>query len=218
MRIKSLIKLFPFFIMSFKLPELPYQSTALEPHITSKTLSFHHGKHHQKYIDDLNNLVQDNPYKNMDLTEVMLQSHKKQEVAIFNNAAQAWNHEFYWHSMKNNGGQLSSGSLLTKIEQTFGSLEKFKAEFKTAGLKQFGSGWVWLVVNNDDQIAIVTTPNAANPMTQGLTPLITSDVWEHAYYLDFQNKRADYLQTFLDHLMNWDFAQSNYDKFKYNKK
>lgn len=195
--------------MTFELPALPYDKAALAPHISAQTLEFHHGKHHQTYVTNLNNLVKDTPLATASLEDIIRQTAKDDSKAgIFNNAAQVWNHTFFWHSMKPNGGGAPTGALLAKIEATFGSLDAFKEQFKQAGATQFGSGWVWLV-EDAGALKIVKTANAMNPMAMGQKALLTCDVWEHAYYLDYQNRRPDFLQTFLDHLVNWEFAASN---------
>jgi len=195
--------------MSFTLPPLPYAQNALEPHITANTLSFHYGKHHQTYVTNLNNLVKDTPLASATLEEVIMQSSKDPAKAgIFNNAAQVWNHTFYWNSMKPNGGGAPKGKLATQIDKDFGSLDKFKEAFKTAGTTQFGSGWAWLVLDGST-LKVTKTGNADLPMVHGQKALLTMDVWEHAYYLDFQNRRPDYITTFLDKLVNWDFAEKN---------
>ncbi|MCW9045537.1 MAG: superoxide dismutase [Alphaproteobacteria bacterium] len=199
--------------MAFELPALPYAQDALEPHITANTLSFHHGKHHNAYVTNLNNMLGDAAGNSeADLIKVMNDSAgDASKAGIFNNSAQIWNHTFYWHSMKPNGGGTPTGDLAAKIDATFGSLDKFKEEFKAACIGQFGSGWAWLVVEGGD-LKIVKTLNADCPLVHGQTPLMTCDVWEHAYYLDFQNRRPDYAQTFLDSLVNWDFAAANLAK------
>jgi Fe-Mn family superoxide dismutase len=191
------------------LPQLPYAQDALEPHISARTLEFHHGKHHQAYVTNLNNLIPGTPFENATLEETMLESHGKSEFAgIFNNAAQVWNHTFFWYSMKPNGGGEPQGTLAELINSSFGSLDAFKAAFKQAATTQFGSGWAWLVESNG-KLEIIKTANAELPQTQGKKPLLTCDVWEHAYYLDFQNRRPDYVDTFLNHLVNWEFAAAN---------
>jgi Fe-Mn family superoxide dismutase len=195
--------------MAFELPPLPYDKSALEPHISAKTLEFHHGKHHQAYVTNLNNLIKDTPMANQSLEEIIKATAKDESKAgIFNNAAQVWNHTFFWHSMKPKGGGKPSGDLAAKIDQAFGGLDKFKEQFKAAAVAQFGSGWAWLVAEGG-QLKITKTPNAVNPMVQGQTALLTVDVWEHAYYLDYQNRRPDFVQTVLDNLINWDFAAKN---------
>jgi Fe-Mn family superoxide dismutase len=194
----------------FALPDLPYSSSALEPYITSNTFSFHHGKHHQAYVTNLNNLLKDSPLADKTLEEVILATAgDPAKAALFNNAAQVWNHTFFWHSMKPNGGGVPVGTLLAKIEADFGSVEKFKEEFKAAGIAQFGSGWAWLVLDNGT-LKITRTGGGDLPMAHGQIALLTADVWEHAYYLDYQNRRPDYLTTFLDKLANWEFAAQNF--------
>ncbi len=195
--------------MVIKLPELPYLKDALAPYISAKTLDFHHGKHHNGYVEKLNSLIKDTEYVNDDLGTIIKKTAKDtSKTAIFNNAAQAWNHAFYWQCMKKDGGGLSKGAMANKIKTDFGSFDKFAEEFKNAALTQFGSGWAWLLVK-DDKLAIMNTSNADTPIAHGPTPLLTIDVWEHAYYLDYHNKRADYLDAFIKHLINWDFVASN---------
>jgi superoxide dismutase, Fe-Mn family len=197
-------------IMTFELPPLPYAKTALAPHISENTLNFHYGKHHQAYVTNLNKLVDGTDLAGKTLEEVIkISAADKTKAGIFNNAAQVWNHTFYWNSMKPNGGGKPSGELLAKIEADFGSFENFDTEFKNAGATQFGSGWAWLVLDNG-KLKVVKTPNAETPLTTSATPLLTMDVWEHAYYLDFQNARPTYMDTFLSHLVNWDFASANF--------
>jgi Fe-Mn family superoxide dismutase len=194
----------------FVLPDLPYASTALEPFMTASTFSFHHGKHHQAYVTNLNNLIKDTPFAVQSLEEIILATAgDASKAAIFNNAAQVWNHTFFWHSMKANGGGNPVGTLLAKIEKDFGSVEKFKEEFKNAGIAQFGSGWAWLVLENDT-LKVTRTANGDLPLAHGQVAILTADVWEHAYYLDYQNRRPDYLSTFLDKLANWEFAAQNF--------
>ncbi len=196
--------------MSFSLPDLPYAQDALEPHISAQTLSFHHGKHHNAYVSNLNGLVAGTEFEGKSLEDIMVATAGMAEKAgIFNNAAQIWNHTFYWHSMAPNGGGLPSGALKDKIEQDFGSFDAFVVAFKAAGATQFGSGWAWLVLNRAGTLEVVKTLNAECPLTDGKTPLLTMDVWEHAYYLDFQNRRPDYIATFLANLVNWQFAAEN---------
>jgi superoxide dismutase, Fe-Mn family len=199
--------------MAFELPPLPYDYNALEPFVSARTLEFHHDKHHAGYVTNLNNLVKDTELANKSLEEVILATaNDSAKAGIFNNAAQVWNHTFYWHGLKKDGGA-PSGELAEKIKASFGSLDEFKNQFKQAGATQFGSGYAWLVLDKGE-LKVVKTPNAANPMTDGQTPLLTADVWEHAYYLDYQNRRPDYLQTFLDQLINWDFVAEQYAKAK----
>ncbi len=195
--------------MAFEIPALPYAQDALVPHISAGTLGFHHGKHHNAYVVNLNNLVADTPLAEKTLEDVIREvAGDASKAGIFNNAAQVWNHTFYWNSMKPGGGGRPTGAVADAINGAFGSYDKFAEEFKAAGMTQFGSGWAWLVAE-DGAIKIVKTPNAETPITTGAVPLITCDVWEHAYYLDFQNRRPDYIQTFLDDLINWDFANAN---------
>jgi superoxide dismutase, Fe-Mn family len=195
--------------MAFELPPLPYDKSALEPHYSAKTLEFHHGKHHQAYVTNLNNLVKDTPMASQSLEEIIKATAKDESKAgIFNNAAQVWNHTFFWNCMKPQGGGAPSGQLADKINQAFGGFDKFKEQFKQAGVTQFGSGWAWLV-SEGGQLKVTKTPNAVTPMAQGQTALLTCDVWEHAYYLDYQNRRPDFIQAFLDHLVNWDFVAKN---------
>jgi superoxide dismutase, Fe-Mn family len=192
--------------MAYELPTLPYDHSALEPHISADTLKFHHDKHHAAYVTNFNNMVKDSPMDSMPLEEV-IQSAKGDEskAGIFNNAAQAWNHTFYWNCMKPNGGGEPTGALADKINADFGSFDEFKTAFKQAGATQFGSGWAWLVLDNGT-LKVTKTLNADNPIAHGQTPLLTMDVWEHAYYLDFQNRRPDYIDTFISSLINWDFV------------
>ena len=195
--------------MTFTLPALPYAQNALEPYISADTISFHYGKHHQAYVDNLNKLVKDTPLAAMSLEEVIKDSAKDPAKAgIFNNSAQVWNHTFYWNSMKPNGGGAPKGELAKRIDKDFGSFDKFKEAFKTAGTTQFGSGWAWLVLDGDT-LKVTKTSNADLPMVHGQKALLTMDVWEHAYYLNFQNRRPDYITTFLDKLVNWDFVEKN---------
>ncbi len=193
--------------MKHTLPALPYAQDALEPHISAHTLSFHYGKHHQAYVDNLNNLIEGTEHETESLENIVMTA----DGGIFNNAAQVWNHSFYWHSMTPKGGGVPTGNIAELIDRDFGSYENFCTEFKAAGMTQFGSGWAWLVLEGES-LVITKTTNAETPMTQGQTPLLTCDVWEHAYYLDYQNRRPDYIQTFLDHLVNWDFANANLEE------
>jgi Fe-Mn family superoxide dismutase len=200
--------------MPFELPALPYAENALEPYYSAKTIGFHHGKHHKAYVDNLNKLVPGTDLEGKSLEEVVLASAgNPQKAGIFNNAAQIWNHTFFWHSLKPGGGGKPTGALAAKIDQAFGSYQKFAEQFKAAAVGRFGSGWAWLVVEGG-ALKIVATPNAETPITAKQTPLFTVDVWEHAYYLDYQNRRPDFVQAFLDHLVNWDFANANLAKAK----
>lgn len=195
--------------MNFTLPPLPYSQDALAPHISANTLSFHYGKHHQAYVDNLNKLVKDTPLAGQPLEEVIRASAKdSSKMGIFNNAAQVWNHTFYWNSMKPHGGGAPSGEIAKKINADFGSFDKFKEEFKQAGATQFGSGWAWLVLDGG-KLKVTKTGNADLPLAHGQKAILTMDVWEHAYYLDYQNRRPDYIATFLDKLVNWEFAEKN---------
>ena len=196
--------------MPFTLPPLPYAATALEPYITANTFSFHHAKHHNAYVVKLNELIANTDLASKSLEEIIIATASDaSKAAVFNNAAQVWNHTFYWHSMKPQGGGKPSGELAKQIEADFGSYDKFAEEFKNAAATQFGSGWAWLVLENG-KLKVTKTPNAETPLTKGQIPLLTIDVWEHAYYLDFQNRRPDYTTTFLTNLANWDFAAENF--------
>ena len=189
-------------IMAFELPELPYAKNELEPHISANTLDFHHGKHHAAYVNNLNNMLAGHALEGKSLEEVILASSKDASMqGIFNNAAQIWNHTFFWNSMSPNGGGAATGAVAEKINADFGSFENFE-EFKQAAATQFGSGWAWLVLGTDGNLKIVKTANAELPMTAGET-LLTIDVWEHAYYLDFQNRRPDFVACYLENLVNW---------------
>ncbi|MBK8198674.1 MAG: superoxide dismutase [Acidobacteria bacterium] len=196
--------------MAFTLPDLPYARSALAPHISEETLNFHYGKHHQAYVTNLNGLVKDTPLEKASLEEVIKDSAgDKAKAGIFNNSAQVWNHTFYWHSMSPDGGGKPKGKIAELIERDLGGYDNFVKEFKQAGATQFGSGWAWLSLKNG-KLVISKTPNAETPLTEaGTTPLLTMDVWEHAYYLDYQNRRPDYIDTFLSSLVNWDFANQN---------
>jgi Fe-Mn family superoxide dismutase len=198
--------------MPFTLPELPYPSNALEPHISANTLSFHHGKHHNAYVTNLNNLVKDTDMASLTLEEIIKKSAgDASKAGIFNNAAQVWNHTFFWHCMQPNGGGKPTGAVAAKIESDLGGYDSFKEQFKAAAVSQFGSGWGWLVAENG-KLKITKTGNADLPMVHGQTALLTVDVWEHAYYLDYQNRRPDFVEAFLNHLVNWDFVNENLAK------
>jgi Fe-Mn family superoxide dismutase len=200
--------------MAFELPPLPYPKNALEPHISERTMDFHYGRHHQAYVTNLNNLVKDQPLERQSLEEIITATYKdSSKTGVFNNAAQVWNHTFFWHSMKPQGGGAPSGEIAAAITRDCGGLDKFKEQFKAAAVGQFGSGWAWLVADRG-QLKIVPTPNAVNPLAEGQSALLTCDVWEHAYYLDYQNRRPDFVQTFLDHLINWEFVAQNLAKAK----
>jgi len=191
--------------MAFELPALPYATNRLVPYISEETLEFHHGKHHQTYVTNLNNLVPGTEFADLTLEEIIVKS----SGPIFNNAAQVWNHTFYWNSLKPNGGGEPTGALADAITATFGSFAAFKEEFSKCAITTFGSGWAWLVKNADGSLALVSTSNAGCPLTTGQTPLLTCDVWEHAYYIDYRNARPAYLEAFWA-LVNWDFAAANF--------
>ncbi len=198
--------------MAFELPSLPYADTALEPYYSAKTFSFHHGKHHKAYVDNLNKLLPGSPFEHASLEEIILATAgDASKVGFFNNAAQVWNHTFFWHCMAPGGGGKPAGAVAGAIEKAFGSYEKFAEQFKAAAVGRFGSGWAWLVLDGGE-LKIMSTPNAETPMTGGKKAMLTVDVWEHAYYLDYQNRRPDFVQTFLDHLVNWDFVAANLAK------
>ncbi|WP_017299421.1 superoxide dismutase [Nodosilinea nodulosa] len=195
--------------MAYELPALPYAYDALAPYISKSTLEFHHDKHHAAYVSKYNDAVKGTDHDSQSIEDVIRAiAGDSSQQGLFNNAAQAWNHTFYWQSMKPNGGGLPSGDLATKINADFGSFDKFSEAFKQAGATQFGSGWAWLVLDNGT-LKVTKTLNADNPLTAGQVPLLTMDVWEHAYYLDYQNKRPDYIESFLKSVVNWDFAASN---------
>ena len=188
---------------AFTLPALPYAQNALEPYISARTMSFHYGKHHQAYVDSLNKMVAGTPVAGKSLEMIIVENEgKADKAAVFNNAAQAWNHAFFWKSMKPGGGGKPDGKMLARLEKAFGNFEAFRKAFVDTGLAQFGSGWVWLVSEGDD-LKVVKTANADTPLVHGQKPLLTCDVWEHAYYLDYQNRRKDFVETFVDHLANW---------------
>ncbi len=190
--------------MAHQLPSLPFEMEALEPVISKKTLEFHHGKHHQAYVTNLNNLIKDTEFEQMSLEETI----QKSSGGIFNNAAQIWNHTFYWNCLAPKDSTKPSSKLTEKINQSFGSMEAFKEEFSKVAVGTFGSGWAWLVQNQDGSLALVSTSNAATPLTEAQTPLLTCDVWEHAYYIDYQNARPNYLKEFWS-VVNWDFVGKN---------
>ena len=190
--------------MAFTLPELPYSNDALAPHVSPETIEYHYGKHHKAYVTKLNGLVEDTDLANKSLEELI----KSQSGGIFNNAAQVWNHTFYWNCLKPNGGGEPTGPLADAINGAFGSFADFKTQFSEAAATQFGSGWAWLVKDTQGKLEIVKTANADNPMTDGKTPLMTCDVWEHAYYVDYRNARPKYIEAFWN-LVNWDFVASH---------
>lgn len=191
--------------MSFELPPLPYEKDALEPHISKETIEFHYGKHHQTYVTNLNNLVPGTEFEGKSLETII----KSSSGGIFNNAAQIWNHTFYWHCLSPNGGGEPTGALAKAINDTFGSFAAFKEQFSKTAITTFGSGWAWLVKNSDGSLALTSTSNAGTPMAQGQVALLTCDVWEHAYYIDFRNARPKYVEAFWN-LVNWDFVAKNF--------
>jgi len=191
--------------MEHTLPALPYELNALEPHISKETLEYHYGKHHQTYVTNLNNLINGTEFADMSLEDII----KKSSGGIFNNSAQVWNHSFYWNCLSPNGGGQPAGALADAINSTFGSVDKFKEEFSKTAVTTFGSGWGWLVKNADGSLALVSTSNAGTPMTSGQTALLTCDVWEHAYYIDYRNARPKYVEAFWN-LVNWDFVAKNF--------
>ncbi len=195
--------------MAFELPALPYAKDALAPHISAETLEFHHGKHHNTYVVNLNGLVDGTDNADKSLEEIIMASAgDAAKAGLFNNAAQIWNHTFYWNCMAPNGGGAPTGDLAAKIDAAFGSYDAFKEQFKAACLTQFGSGWAWLVADDAGNLEIMKTANADLPMAHGKKALLTCDVWEHAYYIDFRNARPGYVDTFLASLVNWDFVSS----------
>lgn len=191
--------------MAIELPALPYAKDALAPHISEETLEFHYGKHHQTYVTNLNNLISGTSFEDASLETIVSRS----EGGMFNNAAQIWNHTFYWNSLSPNGGSEPTGALAEAINAAFGSFDEFKQEFTKCAVTTFGSGWAWLVKNSDGSIELVSTSNAGCPLTEGQTPLLTCDVWEHAYYIDYRNARPKYLEAFWA-LVNWEFAAANF--------
>ena len=190
------------------LPDLPFPKDALEPHISAETLDYHHGKHHASYVKKLNAKIEGTDFESMDLEDIIKQA---PAGGIFNNAAQVWNHSFYWNCLSPDGGGKPRGDLAAVIDRTFGSLDNFRDEFSDAAFSNFGSGWTWLVKNSDGSVEIVNTDDAGNPLTEGRQPLLTCDVWEHAYYLDHRNSRPNYLEAFWQ-IVNWDFVSDNYNQ------
>jgi superoxide dismutase, Fe-Mn family len=202
--------------MAVELPKLPYALDALEPHVSKSTLEFHHGKHHKAYVDKTNELIANTDLANKSLEEIVrAAAGQKDKTALFNNAAQAWNHTFLWNSMSPKGGK-PTGALAEGIEKDLGGFATFAENFKKAAVGQFGSGWAWLTLANG-KLEITATANADTPLVHGKTPLLTLDVWEHAYYLDYQNRRPDYVSTFLEKIANWEFAASNLQKASQRK-
>lgn len=190
--------------MAFELPPLPYEKSALAPHISEETLDYHYGKHHNAYVTKLNGMIDGTKFADMSLEDII----KNSEGGMFNNAAQVWNHTFYWHSMSPNGGGAPTGALADALTGAFGSVDAFKEKFTQTALTTFGSGWAWLVKNADGGLEVVSTSNAGTPLTEGKTPILTCDVWEHAYYVDYRNARPAYVDHWWE-LVNWDFAAKN---------
>ena len=191
--------------MKHELPALPYEKNALEPFISAETIDYHYGKHHQTYVTNLNNLIAGTEFENLSLEDIV----RKSSGGIFNNAAQVWNHTFYWNGMKPNGGGKPTGALADAIDKAFGSFDTFKDEFSKCAVTTFGSGWAWLVKNADGSLALVSTSNAGCPLTAGQKPLLTIDVWEHAYYIVYRNARPKYVEDFFN-VVNWDFVATNF--------
>ena len=197
--------------MTFELPSLPYASDALAPYMSSETLDFHHGKHHQTYVTNLNNLVKDTDMQDSSLEEIVVKSSKDPSMAgIFNNAGQHWNHILFWQCMKPNGGGSIPSELESRITSDLGGIDQFKEAFIQAGITQFGSGWAWLAIDNG-KLVVTKSPNASNPLVDGMKTILGCDVWEHSYYIDYRNKRPDYLKAFLDSMVNWEFVASQLD-------
>ena len=197
--------------MTFELPSLPYASDALAPYMSSETLDFHHGKHHQTYVTNLNNFVKDTDMQDSSLEEIVVKSSKDPSMAgIFNNAGQHWNHILFWQCMKPNGGGSMPSELESRITSDLGGIDQFKEAFIQAGITQFGSGWAWLAIDNG-KLVVTKSPNASNPLVDGMKPILGCDVWEHSYYIDYRNKRPDYLKAFLDSMVNWEFVASQLD-------
>lgn len=192
-------------LVAHTLPELPYSKNALEPHISAETIDFHYGKHHQTYVTNLNNLIQNTEFEKASLEDII----KKSSGGLFNNAAQVWNHTFYWNCLSPKGGGQPTGKLAEAINKTFGSFDAFKQKFTQTAITTFGSGWAWLVQNKDGSLELVSTSNAGCPLTTGQKPLLTCDVWEHAYYVDYRNARPKYVEAFWS-LVNWEFAAKNF--------
>jgi superoxide dismutase, Fe-Mn family len=198
--------------MAFELPDLPYDYEALAPYMSAKTLHLHHDKHHQAYVTNLNNLIEGTEFAGKSLEDIVTGSYgDAAKQGIFNNAGQHWNHNLFWRIMKKGGGGTPGGELAKRIDDAFGSFDAFKEQFKTAGVTQFGSGWAWLAVQGD-QLKVVKTPNGENPLVHGMRPLLGVDVWEHAYYVDYENRRPEYLAAFLNNLVNWDEVEAELHK------
>ena len=193
------------------LKPLPYGMDALQPHLSKESFEYHYGKHHQAYVDNLNKQIAGTEWDTKTLEEIVVGSWANgNPTPAFNNAAQVWNHTFFWESMKANGGGAPTGKLAEAITRDFGSIDEFKNQFKTAGMTQFGSGWAWLVTDKSGKLSITKSPNAVTPVVEGKTPVLTCDVWEHAYYIDFRNRRPDFIQTFLDKLVDWEAVSKRY--------
>lgn len=198
--------------MAFELPDLPYDYEALAPYMSAKTLHLHHDKHHQAYVTNLNNLIEGTEFAGKSLEEIVTGSYgDAAKQGIFNNAGQHWNHNLFWRIMKKGGGGNPGGELAKRIDDSFGSFEAFKEQFKTAGVTQFGSGWAWLALGGD-QLKVVKTPNGENPLVHGMRPILGVDVWEHAYYVDYENRRPEYLAAFLNQLVNWEEVEAELHK------
>jgi Fe-Mn family superoxide dismutase len=194
--------------MDFTLPPLPYEKSALAPHISAKTLDFHYDKHHRSYLEKLKKAIEGTDQAKQELVDIIIGS----EGGVFNNAAQVWNHTFFWHSMRPGGPSTPTEELTAAIKRDIGSIDVVKRQLAEAASGHFGSGWAWLNINADGKLEVTSTPNAVNPLVAGHVPLLTIDVWEHAYYLDFQNRRAEYVQGVVDHLLDWQFASQNYER------
>ena len=198
--------------MAFELPDLPYDYEALAPYMSAKTLHLHHDKHHQAYVTNLNNLIEGTEFAGKSLEDIVTGSYgDAAKQGIFNNAGQHWNHNLFWRIMRKGGGGSPGGELAKRIDDAFGSFDAFKEQFKTAGVTQFGSGWAWLAVQ-DDQLKVLKTPNGENPLVHGMRPILGVDVWEHAYYVDYENRRPEYLAAFLNNLVNWDEVEAELHK------
>ena len=197
--------------MAFQLPKLDYSKSSLSPHMSEETLDLHHGKHHQTYITNLNNLIKDSGLENSSLEEIVKKtSADPSKIGIFNNAGQHWNHILFWKCMKPKGGGALPGKLEKRINSDFGGVDKFKEQFIQAGVTQFGSGWVWLAIDKG-KLVVTKTANASNPLVNNMKPILGCDVWEHSYYVDYRNRRPDYLKSFIENLVNWEFVESQLD-------
>ena len=198
--------------MTFELPKLDYSKSSLSPHMSEETLDLHHGKHHQTYITNLNNLIKDSVLENSSLEEIVKKtSADPSKIGIFNNAGQHWNHILFWKCMKPKGGGALPGKLEKRINSDFGGVDKFKEQFIQAGVTQFGSGWAWLAIDDKGKLVVTKTANASNPLVNNMKPILGCDVWEHSYYVDYRNRRPDYLKSFIENLVNWEFVESQLD-------